>query len=144
MSDQCEITQALKDTIEHARSCTACAAIFRSTGASFNGQRGGKINRDKMLAREPDYYKRIGVLGGAANREKMLAADPDHYKKLGARGGAAVKAAHGPDYFREIGKKGGAAVSSKRGPDHYKQMGRAGGIARAKGWNTPPKDSDES
>jgi len=53
----------------------------------------GKIKRDKLLAIDPDYYKKMGALGGAK----------------GHGGGFAYMKAHGQlDKVRELGRKGGA------------------------------------
>lgn len=48
-------------------------------------------------------------LGGAKARDKMLANDPDHYRKIGAIGGrACVSKGFGtnPELAREAGYKG--------------------------------------
>lgn len=37
------------------------------------------------------HYTKIGKMGGTAARDKMLATDPNHFKKIGLRGGAKIR-----------------------------------------------------
>lgn len=50
---------------------------------------GGQKARDKNLASDPDFYKRIGQKGGSAISKypKGFAADPELARTAGAKGG---------------------------------------------------------
>lgn len=54
-----------------------------------NNHEGGIKSRDKMLAQDPDFYKRIGALGGSKPtvKPKGFAANPELARKAGAIGG---------------------------------------------------------
>ena len=54
---------------------------------------GGAKSRDKNLARDPDFYKKIGSKGGSAitDKKKGFAADPERARIVGARGGRISK-----------------------------------------------------
>lgn len=55
--------------------------------------------------------------GGQKTSAKILARDPDHYKKIGAKGGRNGKTggfAANPELAREAGRLGG--LKSRRGP----------------------------
>lgn len=72
------------------------------------GRLGGIKARDTMLAKDPDYYRKIGAKGG----KKTSLLGPDHFREIGTRGGNAVKANHGPEHFVAIGKKGAAKIAA--------------------------------
>lgn len=48
---------------------------------------GGKLAAAKNLARDPDFYKKIGAKGGAASGTGGFAANPELASIAGARGG---------------------------------------------------------
>lgn len=61
---------------------------------------GGKKAAAKNLAKDPDFYKKMGVLGGKAS----------------GTGGFAWLAKHDPERLAAIGRKGGEAPKKKRIP----------------------------
>lgn len=52
-----------------------------------NNREGGGKTRDKLLARDPDYYKKIGAIGGKNGHTGGEAANPELAKIAGAKGG---------------------------------------------------------
>lgn len=48
---------------------------------------GGLRARDKNLARDPDFYKRIGAIGGRNGTTGGFAANPELARIAGAKGG---------------------------------------------------------
>lgn len=71
------------------------------------GRLGGIAARNLMLAKDPDYYRKIGAKGGKKTRDTH---DANHYTNIGKKGGDAIKAA-GTDYV-EMGKKGAAKLKA--------------------------------
>jgi uncharacterized protein len=56
-------------------------------------------------------------IGGARAKAKLLAKDPDYYKKLGKKGGQATSGyafGHGKVNPSEAGRKGGATPRRKK------------------------------
>ena len=51
-----------------------------------NTKEGGIKARDKMLARDPDYYKKIGTIGGRACVSKGFGANPQLAREAGYKG----------------------------------------------------------
>jgi len=56
-----------------------------------NRHNGGLIARDKLLARDPDYYSKIGTIGGKLGVKENLAENPDFAAKIGSQGGKRSK-----------------------------------------------------
>lgn len=56
-----------------------------------NNREGGAKTRDKLLARDPDYYKKIGAIGGKNGHTGGFAANPELAKIAGAKGGKKSK-----------------------------------------------------
>lgn len=54
-----------------------------------NNKIGGTKSRDKNLARDPDFYRKIGRIGGSkkTDKPKGFAADHERARIAGARGG---------------------------------------------------------
>lgn len=52
---------------------------------------GGVKAAQKNLARDPDFYRKIGSLGGRAKGKKGFALDPERARIAGAKGGRASK-----------------------------------------------------
>lgn len=54
---------------------------------------GGAKSRDKNLAKDPDFYKKIGHKGGSKKTDKLkgFAADHERARIAGARGGRISK-----------------------------------------------------
>lgn len=48
---------------------------------------GGLRARDANLARDPDYYKKIGAIGGRARVSKGFGANPELAREAGRKGG---------------------------------------------------------
>ena len=48
---------------------------------------GGKLAAEKNLARDPDFYAKIGAKGGRNGRTGGFAANPDLARVAGAKGG---------------------------------------------------------
>lgn len=67
-----------------------------------------------------------GRKAGQTTRDRKLAVDPDYYRKIGALGGARTRATHNDDHYQSLGKKGGAATR-KLGKKHFQDIGHAGG-----------------
>lgn len=47
---------------------------------------GGIKTRDKLLARDPDHYRKIGAIGGRALVPKGFAANPELAREAGYKG----------------------------------------------------------
>ena len=47
---------------------------------------GGIKTRDKLLARDPDHYRKIGAIGGRACVSKGFAANPELAREAGYKG----------------------------------------------------------
>ncbi len=88
------------------------------------GRRGGTKTRDEQLAKDPDYYRKMGSKGG--NRVKELLGRA-YYEEIGRKGGTAVKKKHGAEFYERIGRKGGTTVKKTRGVTFYEEIGRQGG-----------------
>lgn len=73
----------------------------------------------------------MGRKGGIRTRDKVLALDPEYYRKIGQKGGQKTKATYGNDHYKKIGRQGGALLSEKRGPEFYAEIGTKGAQARA-------------
>lgn len=56
-----------------------------------NRHNGGIISRDKFLAKDPDYYSKIGKIGGKLGRKEHLANHPEIAASIGAKGGKKSK-----------------------------------------------------
>lgn len=56
-----------------------------------NNREGGIKTRDKLLAQDPDYYKKIGAIGGKNGHTGGFAANPELAKIAGAKGGKKSK-----------------------------------------------------
>lgn len=52
---------------------------------------GGVKTRDKNLARDPDFYRKIGAIGGKNGHTGGFAANPELAKIAGAKGGKKSK-----------------------------------------------------
>lgn len=52
-----------------------------------NTKEGGIKTRDKILARDPDHYKKIGAIGGKNGHTGGFAANPELAKIAGTKGG---------------------------------------------------------
>ena len=52
-----------------------------------NNREGGAKTRDKLLARDPDYYKKIGAMGGKNGHTGGFAANRELARIAGAKGG---------------------------------------------------------
>lgn len=52
-----------------------------------NNRIGGLKTRDKNLARDPDFYRKIGARGGKACVSKGFGADPVRAREAGRLGG---------------------------------------------------------
>lgn len=48
---------------------------------------GGRKARDRNLANDPDFYKKIGAIGGRNGSRGGFAADPELARIAGAKGG---------------------------------------------------------
>jgi len=48
---------------------------------------GGKKNAEKNLARDPQFYARIGAIGGRKGKTGGFAANPELARIAGAKGG---------------------------------------------------------
>jgi uncharacterized protein len=69
------------------------------------------------LKEREDSYISGSKIGGAKAKAKLLAKDPDYYKKLGAKGGKATSGyafGHGKVNPSEAGRKGGATPRRKK------------------------------
>ena len=56
-----------------------------------NTKEGGIKTRDKILARDPDHYKKIGAIGGKKGHTGGFAANPELARIAGAKGGKKSK-----------------------------------------------------
>lgn len=56
-----------------------------------NNHIGGIKARDKNLARDPDFYRKIGAIGGRNGHAGGFAANPELAKIAGAKGGKKSK-----------------------------------------------------
>jgi uncharacterized protein len=79
----------------------------------------------------PITVQEAGRRGGVKARDRMLAKDPDYYRKIGKKGGGVTKAMYGHEFYQNIGKKGGAkggrATRDNHGPAFYQEIGAKGG-----------------
>jgi uncharacterized protein len=69
------------------------------------------------LKEREDSYISGSKIGGARAKAKLLAKDPDYYKKLGKKGGQATSGyafGHGKVNPSEAGRKGGATPRRKK------------------------------
>lgn len=55
------------------------------------------------MALTSEQAERIGRMGGLATKKKMLAKDPDYYSRIGEKGGDAMLQKHGRDHFIRMG-----------------------------------------
>lgn len=88
------------------------------------GAKGGQALRDRRLAEDPDYFKKLGTKGGARVKEVM---GEGFFEEIGKKGGAKVREMFGREHFEEIGKKGGDKTLAEHGRLHYQKMGTKGG-----------------
>lgn len=70
--------------------------IYDDNG-SIIGATGGKLVKLKNLAKDPDYYKKMGVKGGKASTgggfAYMAKNDPERFKAVSAKGGKVKRGA---------------------------------------------------
>ncbi len=52
-----------------------------SKAASVLGRKGAKINAEKQLKRDPNYFKKIGKLGGEKVKAAFAEKQRSHHKK---------------------------------------------------------------
>ena len=52
---------------------------------------GGKLTAQKNLAKDPDFYKKIGAIGGRNGNTGGFAANPELARIAGAKGGRASR-----------------------------------------------------
>lgn len=75
-----------------------------------NYQLGGLKTKEKLLAKDPDYYVKLGKLGGPKAEKTYLKKNPEEAKKIGKKGGSVSKRGMkylGEDrYWRYYSKEG--------------------------------------
>jgi general stress protein YciG len=55
------------------------------------------------IVKDKAFYQRVGRLGGLKTKERMLAKDPNYYATIGFRGGETIKL-RGKEYYTMISK----------------------------------------